>query len=227
MLVFDVGGDLLDRFVTLAADFMEHHARLRDSQLVAFAAHVLEQDGQVQFAATHHFEDAVFVGVAHLECDVRLQLAVEPVADLPAGDELAFATRERRVVDAEVHGQRGLVDLQHRQRQWLFDAGQRHADADAFDAVDQHDVARAGFGRLLALESLELQHLVDACLDRRGLGAGIHGHVLHRLQRALVDAPDADPADVRRIVERADLQLQRRVGRAKNPLAASSGAGRL
>ena len=92
--------------------------------------------------------------------------------------------------------------------------GQRDADADALDAVDQDDVARAGFGRLLALEALELQHLVDARLDRRRVGAGVQRDVLHRLQRALVDAADADPADVGRVVERADLQLQRIVGRA-------------
>ena len=55
----------------------------------------------------------------------------------------------------------------------LLEVGQRHADADALDAVDQDDVARAGFGRLLPLEALELQHLVDARLDRRRVGAGI------------------------------------------------------
>ena len=63
---------------------------------------------------------------------------------------------------------------------------------------------------LLALQALELQHLVDARLERRAVGAAVHRHVLHRLQRALVDAADADAADVGGVVERADLQLQRR-----------------
>ena len=51
VLVLDVGGDELDRLVAHAVDVVEDDARLRDGQLVAFAAHVLEQDGQVQFAA--------------------------------------------------------------------------------------------------------------------------------------------------------------------------------
>jgi hypothetical protein len=111
VLVLDVGGDELDRLEPGVALVVEDDARLRDGELVAFAAHVLEQDRQVQLAAAHDLEDAVLVGVAHLERDVRLQLAVEAVPDLPAGDELAFAAGERRVVDAEVHRQRRLVDL--------------------------------------------------------------------------------------------------------------------
>src|SRR4029450_136496 len=90
------------------------------------------------------------------------------------------------------------------------------ADPDALDAVDQHDVAGAGFGGLLALEAFELQDLVDPRVDRCAVGAAVDGHVLHRPERALVDAADADAAHVGGIVERADLQLQR-VGGAAPP----------
>ena len=58
----------------LAVDFLEHHARLGHGQLVAFAAHVFQQDGQVQFAAAGDFEDAFFVGVLHAQGHVGLQL---------------------------------------------------------------------------------------------------------------------------------------------------------
>ena len=51
VLVLDVGGDELDRLEALAVLLVEDDARLRDRQLVALAAHVLEQDGQVQLAA--------------------------------------------------------------------------------------------------------------------------------------------------------------------------------
>ena len=143
-------------------DLVEHDARLAHRELVAFAAHVLQQDGQVQLAAARDLEDAVFVGLPHLQRDVALQLALQPVPDLAAGDELAFAAGQRRVVDAEVHRQRRLVDAQHRQRLRVVQVGDRHADADVLDAVDQHDVARPGLLGLAALQPLELQHLVDA-----------------------------------------------------------------
>jgi hypothetical protein len=137
---------------------VEDDARLRHRELVALAAHVLEQDREVQLAAAGDLEDALLGGVAHAQRDVRLQLAVEPVADLPAGDELAFATGERRRVDAEVHRQRRLVDLEHRQRRGPLGVGDRLADADVLDAVDEDDVARPRLVGLLPLEAFELQH---------------------------------------------------------------------
>ena len=63
VLVLDVGSDHLDRLVTLAVDLVEDHTRLADGQLVALAAHVLEQDRQVQFAAPRDLENAVLVGL--------------------------------------------------------------------------------------------------------------------------------------------------------------------
>jgi hypothetical protein len=130
----------------LAVDVLEHHARLGDGQLVALAAHVLQQDGQVQFAAAHHLEDAVFAGLLDAQRHVVLQFLLQAVPDLAAGDVLAFATGQRAGVDAEVHRQRRLVDLEHRQRRRVGRVGDGHADADVGDAVDQHDVARAGLG---------------------------------------------------------------------------------
>ena len=43
------------------------------------------------------------VGLLDAQRDVVLQLALEALADLAAGDELAFAAGERRVVHLEVH----------------------------------------------------------------------------------------------------------------------------
>ena len=151
----------------------------------------------------------------HLQRDVALQLALEPVADLPAGDELAFAAGERRVVDAEVHRQRRLVDAAASAAApgCSRSVSVTPMPMSSMPLISTMSPGPASVG-LLALQALELQHLVDARLDRRAVGAAVHRHVLHRLQRALVDAADADAADVGRVVERADLQLQRRVGRA-------------
>src|SRR5690606_38779084 len=117
-------------------------------------------------------------------------------------------TGQRRVVHAEVHGQGRLVDLEHRQRLRVLTVGHRHADVDVFDAVDQHDVARAGFGHLDTVQALESQHLVDATIDGLAIGAFHHGHVHAGLDRALADAAHADAAHEGREVQRRDLQLQ-------------------
>ncbi len=54
--VLDVDRELLEGLALFAVDFAQDDARARYRQLVAFAAHVLEQDRQVQLAAAEHRE---------------------------------------------------------------------------------------------------------------------------------------------------------------------------
>jgi hypothetical protein len=93
---------------------------------------------------------------------------------------------QRARVDAEVHRQRRLVDLEHRQRHRLGDAGDGDADADPLDAVDQDDVARHGLRHLDPVQTLEGQDLVDAALGGRAVRAFHDEHLHAWLERALV-----------------------------------------
>ena len=54
----------------------------RDLELVALAAHRLDQDRQVQLAASAHEEDVGAVGLLDAQRDVGLELAPEPRAKL-------------------------------------------------------------------------------------------------------------------------------------------------
>ena len=208
MAFFDVSRHQLDRLVLDAVDVLEHHAGLGHSHFIAFAAHVFQEDGQVQFTTAHHFKHTFFVRFVHAQGHVVLQFLLQAVPDLAAGHELAFAAGQRRRVHAEVHGQRGLVHLQHGQRRRVGGVGHCHADADVFNAVDQHDIARASQGGLHAIQALERQHLVHAALDGLATGAFHDDHVLHGLQSALADAAHTDAAHEGGEVQRRDLQLQ-------------------
>jgi hypothetical protein len=98
----------------------------------------------VQFAAAGHFEHVGVSGVVDAQGDVLQQFLFEALADLAAGDVLAFTTGQRRGVDHEVHGQGRLVD---RDRLHAFEAvrvAQGDADVDLGDAGHQHDVAGLG-----------------------------------------------------------------------------------
>ena len=93
----------------------------------------------------------------------------------------------------------------------MLGIGERDTDAERLDAVHEHDVAGLRFIGDDAVEALEHEHLVHF----RGYGRSIavqHDDLLAGTQAAAIDAPDADPADIARIIERADLQLQRTVG---------------
>ena len=44
VLLFNIGGDQLDRFVAFAIHIAKHYARLGNCHLIAFAAHVFQQN---------------------------------------------------------------------------------------------------------------------------------------------------------------------------------------
>ena len=88
--------DRLDGLAPLSVDLAEHDLRPADAELVPLAAHVLDQDAEVQDAAAEDLEDVFPVRLLHAERDVAEQLALEAVADLAARHELARLARERR-----------------------------------------------------------------------------------------------------------------------------------
>ena len=140
--------------------------------------------------------------------DVGEQFAVQALAQVAAGDQRAFLAAEGRVVDAELNGDGGLVDDDQRQRRGVFNAGKGLADGDAFDAGDGYDVAEFGLRGLGALEAGEGEELGDLDLLQREIAARNHDFVAG-MQRALEDASDGDAAEVLRVVEIGDQNLQR------------------
>ena len=107
-----------------AAIFGAHHDfRLADHHLVAFAAHRLDQDRELQFAAAQHAES---VGGAHVfdaQRDVGEQFAIEARAEVARGDVLAFATCEWRSIDGENHRESGLVNDERLERRGIGEVG--------------------------------------------------------------------------------------------------------
>ena len=88
-------------------------------QFVAFAAHHFDQDGELQFAAAHHFEGVV-AQFLHADGDVGEQFLIQALAQIARGDPLALPAGERRGVDGERHRDGRLVDLDRRQRHREF-----------------------------------------------------------------------------------------------------------
>jgi hypothetical protein len=77
VLLGGVDGEPLHRLVHLAVDLLGHHLRLADRQLVALAAHLLDQDREGQLAATLDLPRVGALGGQHGERDVADQLGVE------------------------------------------------------------------------------------------------------------------------------------------------------
>ena len=165
----------------------------------------------MQLAPARDFKHAVFGRFPHAQGHVALQLFLQAVPDLAAGDVFALAPGQRAGVDAKVHGQRRLVNLEHGQRLRAGRVGDGGANVDVFNAVDEHDVARVGLFHLHAVQPLEGEHLVHAALGLPAFRAFHHQHVHARPDGARVHAAHANAAHERGIVQRRNLQLQRRV----------------
>ena len=74
-------------FVALEDDF-----RPGNHYFVAFAAHLLDEDGDLHFAARVDFKSAGGFGVVDLERNVAAGFADEPLAHMARGDEFSIAT---------------------------------------------------------------------------------------------------------------------------------------
>ena len=212
MFFFDVDREKFVRFELDAVDFLQEDARTRNGEFIAFAAHVFEKNREVEFAAAGDFPDGFVGRRTNAHGDVRLQFALETFADLSARHELPFAAGQGRRIHLEVHREGRFVDLEHRQGFGLLKVRDRRADREFFNAVHENDVARFGFVDELAVETLELQDLIDLHAARRVVGAVHDGDFHVRADAAAVDAAHADLAHVARVVERADLKLERSVG---------------
>ena len=200
---------VLDWLAELAVDCLVDNFRFADLQLVALAAHLLDEDGQMQLAAARYLEDIRRIRLFDLHRDVRLDFLEQAVAQMAARDELAFAAGERARVDAERHGERRLVDADGWQCFRLLSVSDRVADADIAEARQGDDLTHLGFRHFDALHALIDEDLADLRAD---FLIAINEHdILVRASRAAADAADSDAADEGICLERRDHHLQRAV----------------
>ena len=141
--------------------------------------------------------------------DVADQLGLEPAEDLSGGQLLPVGAGQRRGVDADGHGQAGLVHGDDRERPGVVGVGQRLADGDLGHAGHRGDLARAG---LLALDPVE--GVGDEQIGDLGpLDGAVELAPRHRGplgERPVVDPAHGQPAEVGGGVEVGHDGLQRR-----------------
>ncbi len=143
--------------------------------------------------------------------------AQQPVANDAALHLVAFGAGERRIVDAERHGQRRRIDRLRRQRLGHFRRAQRVRDEGFRQAGDGDDVAGEAFLDRRPLQAAEGQHLGDAALFDQFAVAVEDFDRLVGLHRAGRDAAGDDAAEIgigfedrSEHAERALLDLRRR-----------------
>jgi hypothetical protein len=140
-----INHEILDWLEDLAVGgFAGDDVRLADRKLVAFAAHVFDEDAQVEQSAAGDFEGVFVAGFFDAQGDVGFEFLEEALADVSAGDVFAIAAGEGGVVDAEHHGERGGLDFLGFEGDGNDGIADGVADFDGLEAYERDDIAGGG-----------------------------------------------------------------------------------
>ena len=192
------------------------HPGTGDLELESLAPHGLHQDAEVELAPTGHTVGVGTVGLLHPQRHIALQLPVQAVLQLAAGDVLPIPPGERTVVDDEVHRDGGLLHRNPLHPLGHVHRGEGLADFDLLEPGERHDVAGL---RLLDLHPVQPIEGVEpgdpvpldifSFRDQPGLAQREENDVVAHPDPSPLDAPDRDPADEAREVEGRDQHLER------------------
>ena len=207
----------LDRLIQLAVDLLVNHMRARYLELIVLAAHLLDEDRQVQLAAAGDFKGIGGIGFLHAHGHVRLDLLEQAVAQVAACHILALAARKGAVVDHEQHGDGRLVNLDEGQRLNTVRCAGRLADVQIRKAGHRHQIAQRGRLDLHTAQSLKLVKLADLHVAGGTVAAAEH-HGLSVAHRTALHAANTDAAHIIVMVNVGKQNLRRAV-----PVALGSG----
>ena len=82
-------------------------------ELIALAAHRLDQDRQVHLAAACNVK-GIGAHLCHMQRDILEQFSLQTVTQVAGRDVFALAARKRRIVDGEGHFDGRVRDLDER-----------------------------------------------------------------------------------------------------------------
>ena len=198
-----------------AAVFGAHHDfRLAHHQLVAFAAHRLDQDRELQFAAAQNAKRVGGSGVFHAQGHVGQQFFFEARAQVARSYVLPFAAGEGRRIDGEHHRERRFVNHERLERRGIREVGDALADLNSLDARDRDDVSGADLFGFVAFEAAKRKKLRNL----GGLNRSVElrdSHFGAALESSLKNARDGEAPQKIAVVEIGDLNLQHGLGIAR------------
>ena len=207
-IVWNFDEDFFARFDGLACGISFHDDfRPADADFKTFAAHLLDQDGDLHFAPAHHVKDFRVVGWRNAEGDVGADFFLQTVPDVAGGDVFAFGAGEWAIVDGELHGDRGGVDRLIRKGFDAFTIGDGFADLDFVEASQADDIAGMSFVDLNSGHALVVENRADLPFDL-GAVATFEDDLLCHADFTANDFAESDPAEVVAIIEIGDQQLE-------------------
>src|SRR5579883_2982973 len=187
-----------------------HHLGTRDLEFVAFASQSLDQHREVQFATAGDNELVGRLAILDTQADVRLQFAVEPLAQLTRGREFSFRAREWAGINAESDLDGWLGDSETGQRFGIVAVSDGLADIRIGNAGQRHNVACERLRDLDPLQPTVEKHLRNLLVGDRTVATNTCNLSL-RSNTPARNASDSIFATVVVVIQSTDEHLQRRI----------------
>ncbi len=143
----------------------------------------------------------------HAEGHVRQGLAEQALLQVAGGDEAALLAGKGGIVGDEVHGHGGRIDRDERQGPGIVRVGEGDTHGDVLHAGHGHDFPGAGSLDRHFPVALKAEDLGDA-RRRQAAVAFRHRDALIQAHGAADHLADAEPAQIGRVIDGVDLQLE-------------------
>src|SRR5438034_4280070 len=172
----DFQKQLFNRFLQTAVLVLAvYDLGARDQHLVAFASHLLDQNGDLHFATAADGEDLRIAGLLNPQGDVGPDFLDQALPEVAGGDEFAVTAAERAVVYGEFHLDRWRVDRLVRQRWTLGTINDGFADEDLLEAGHADNVAGVSFLHFDTLQAFEVVNHRDLAVDLGAVAMNANG----------------------------------------------------
>src|SRR5664280_2827789 len=208
VLLRNVEDEGLIRLEDLAAPLLGDDLWHRDLKLIAFAAHLFDEDRQLEFASSCNGEPIGQITPLNGDGNVGAQLFLDTLTQLVGGHELALRTPKWTVVDHEHHRHCRRLDCQHVQLHRTLRVSDRIPDRDGRYSCEREDLARLHTGDFLAFQPLEDEEPEDLG-HVFVVAVGEHLDLVSGLQLSTEHAADADAADIIIVGNVGDQDRQR------------------
>ena len=191
-----------------AVDLFGNYLWLTNSKLITFAAHSFYEYAQVKDTTTKNEEFIRIVRFLYTQGQVLFQLLHEAITYVTAGNELTFFTKERRVVDAELHVHCRLIYRNDLYSFGVIIVGNSFTDLETFDTYDSTYITAL----YLSYPLLTHIHKHIQLFYFTALHSAVYfaqHYLLAFFQHTAGYLAYSYTAKERRIIERSDLELHR------------------
>ena len=167
---------------------------------MAFAAHLLDENGDLHFATACDVENFRVVRLFDSQSDVGADFFREPFPNVARSDKFSILTRERAVVDGELHLNGGRINRHERNRNGRVRISNRFADKHIFKTGHTANISGVRFGDFDSFHSFEMEQHRAFTFGLRAVAVNANQRVAN-FDLAAKNFAERDSSEVIRVIQ--------------------------